>query len=44
MKRLVILCAALLAGCSSFNLGGVAYCPHGQDCAFSVRPAASAPE
>lgn len=45
MRRLVLIAfGLLLAGCSSFNLGGVAYCPHGQDCAFSVRPAASAPE
>jgi hypothetical protein len=43
MRRAFILIAAcLLAGCSSFNLGGMAYCPHGQDCIFVVRPAAAA--
>lgn len=38
MKRLVILAAVLLAGCSSFKLGGVVYCPHGMACSFQQMP------
>lgn len=38
LRAAVLAGAALLAGCSSFNLGGVAYCPHGQVCTFSVQP------
>jgi hypothetical protein len=35
MKPILILAAALaLAGCSSFKLGGMAYCPHGMSCNF----------
>lgn len=29
---------ALLFGCSSFNLGAMAYCPHGQACTLRVVP------
>jgi hypothetical protein len=31
-----------LAGCSSFRLGGVAYCPWGQECGFQMRAPAPA--
>lgn len=37
MKRLIALTALLaLAGCSSFHLGGVAYCPWGKSCSFQM--------
>jgi hypothetical protein len=45
----LILAAVLaLAGCSSFKLGGMAYCPHGMNCEFrqlapvKTEPAAAA--
>lgn len=31
-------CLAVLFGCSSFKLGAMAYCPHGQACALRVVP------
>lgn len=43
MKTIIILAAALLAGCSSFKLGGVCYIPHGQQGQCSVAPPAAAP-
>lgn len=45
-RSLTLALACLLAGCSSFNLGGMAYCPAKHDCAFQVTQpakAASAP-
>jgi hypothetical protein len=43
MKRLLIISAAiLLAGCSTFKLGGMLYCPHGQVCEASIAPPAAA--
>lgn len=38
MKTLAILSLALLSGCSSFKLGGMLYCPHGQACSFQQVP------
>lgn len=36
----VMLAAAIftLGGCSSFNLGAMSYCPHGQACETKVAP------
>ena len=36
MKNLlaIILIAVALAGCSSFKLGGMVYCPNNTDCQF----------
>lgn len=47
VRRAGLAIAALLAliglsGCSSFNLGAVMYCPHGQACEMQVDPPASA--
>jgi outer membrane murein-binding lipoprotein Lpp len=33
-RAAIVLCAVLLAGCSSFKLGGFVYCPHGGTCTF----------
>jgi hypothetical protein len=44
MKRATILLCLLLAGCSSFKLGGLAYCPHGQACTFDMRPQSEEPK
>jgi hypothetical protein len=39
MRRAACLVALLaLAGCSSFKLGAMAYCPHGQACDFRIVP------
>lgn len=36
MKALLIaLCAVAVAGCSGFNLGGLAYCSANHNCTFS---------
>lgn len=36
MKALLIaLCAAAVAGCSGFNLGGIAYCSANHNCTYS---------
>ena len=43
MKRATILLCLLLAGCSRFKLGGLAYCPHGQACTFDMRPQSEDP-
>lgn len=38
MKIAAILVAAVvLSGCSSFKLGGMAYCPYGQHCQFKME-------
>lgn len=37
MKTFILALVVLLSGCSSFKLGGMAYCPHGQDCQFKVN-------
>lgn len=37
-----VVLAAMLAGCSSFNLGAILYCPHGEACAFQKYPAPQA--
>jgi len=43
MKAAIILAAALLAGCSTFKLGAMMYCPYGQNCEMAVSaPAAPA--
>lgn len=44
--RLLGICAlaALLSGCAGFKLGGFAYCPFGQECAFEMRQPAVAAE
>jgi len=34
----VALAIVILFGCSSFKLGAMAYCPHGQACALRVVP------
>lgn len=38
MRTLALCLAVLLSGCSSFNLGTVVYCPHGQECRVDVKP------
>lgn len=47
MKRMLcIIAPLLLAGCSSFHLGSLAYCAWGEGCEFKAKPperAASAP-
>lgn len=38
MKLLcVAVVAVVLSGCSSFKLGGVVYCPYGQNCQFKME-------
>jgi len=38
MRLFVLLAlAALLSGCATAKLGGFAYCPWGQECAFEMR-------
>ncbi len=34
MKKFLICVVIFLSGCSSFKLGGMVYCPHGQECQF----------
>ena len=36
--KYALIAMLLLSGCSSFKLGGVAYCPHGQACSFDMQP------
>lgn len=38
VRRCVLWAAVLLSGCSSFNLGTIAYCPHGQQCLIQAAP------
>lgn len=39
MRKLFVLSLlATLTGCSSFRLGTVLYCPHGQACELAVAP------
>jgi hypothetical protein len=43
MKKIIILAAVLLAGCSSVKLGSFAYCAHSQACDFSSLGAPAVP-
>jgi len=44
MKRIIILACLLLAGCSSFKVGGLVYCPFGASCSFQMlAPPVAAP-
>lgn len=37
MKTLfLVILVVSLSGCSSFKMGGVAYCPFGQNCTFTM--------
>lgn len=38
LKFLAIFLLLALSGCSSFHLGGVAYCPWGMACSFQIEP------
>lgn len=37
-KLFVLFSLVMLTGCSSFRLGAVLYCPHGQACELAVTP------